>query len=155
MNFQRIVDNERKKKDRVKKYMDNDSQKIIWFGGYNDGEIPLEDIPQEFRDMFNSKTAGSFGKNMISFFKMNGCENTHIHQSAVQSMHGGNLFNLDPDVVKDMSQFSFTESKPMQESIKDQFMVLHMVDMSGKPKTADEIKSSMAQNAIVPANFMR
>ena len=60
-------------------------------------------------------------------------------------MYGDNPFNIDPDVVKYMSQFSFSESKPMQESLKDLYMVLQMVDMNGKPKTANEIKSSMAQ----------
>jgi hypothetical protein len=61
MNLQRIVNNETKKKDSIKKFLDADSQKIILFGGSNDGETALEDIPQEFKEFFNSETAGAFG----------------------------------------------------------------------------------------------
>lgn len=153
MNFQRIVENDNKKKDRVKKHLDEDTLKIILFGGTNDGETPLQDIPQEFRDMFNSETVGSFGKNLISFLTMQGCPNTSVHQSAITSIYGGNLFELEADAVKDLSQFSFTETKPMQASKKDEYMVLHLAELNGKPKTADEIKASMAQNAVVPADF--
>jgi hypothetical protein len=152
-NLQRIVDNETKKKDRIKKFIDQDTAKIILFGATTDGETPLETIPQEFQEIFNAETSGDFGRRLISYFNAGGLQDTHINPAALQSMYAGNWFPLNPDTVKDFTAFSFSETKPLQPSQRDDFMFLHMTDTVGRTRTADEIKASMAQSVVVPSDF--
>eukprot|EP00956_Cyclotella_meneghiniana_P017216 scaffold27841_cov34-Cyclotella_meneghiniana.AAC.2 len=62
LNFQRLAKNDAKKKDRIKKFIDEDTLKCIKMAGSPDGENLLVDLPPEFIKSFNKETVDAFGK---------------------------------------------------------------------------------------------
>ena len=153
LNFQRLAENDAKKKDRIKKFIDDDTLKCIKMAGSPDGENPLVDLPPEFVKSFNKETVGAFGKDLLSSLTQNGFPGSHIHLGTIQAIYNGNIINTDPNVVKDFNPFSFSETKPMQENQAENLMFLHMADLAGKPKAIEEITASMVQNVALPTDF--
>lgn len=153
MNFNRLAENDAKKKDRVKKVLDDDTMKCFLMAGSSDGETPLAELPPDFVTCINKETVGAFGKALLSHLTQNGLPDSHIHVGTIQALYNGNIVNTDPNIVKDFNPFSFSETKPMQANQVETLMLLHIVDLAGKPKAADEIKGSMAQNIAVPSDF--
>eukprot|EP00956_Cyclotella_meneghiniana_P029089 scaffold69408_cov37-Cyclotella_meneghiniana.AAC.1 len=153
MNFHRLAENDAKKKDRIKKYLDEDKVKCLLMAGSSDGETPLSEVPAKFIKCFNMETVGAFGKSVLSFLTQNGFADSFIHLGTIQAIYNGNIINTDHNIVKDFNPFSFSETKPMQENQAENLMYLHMADLAGKPKAVEEITASMVQNVVVPSDF--
>ena len=152
-SFQRLADNDEKKKNRVAKYVDATQMKILLFGASKDSINPATKLNEKLIEFINADSVGAAGKLLLAFMREKGLPDTHVQQGAITAMYNGSFVNLDLETIKDLSVFNFSESSPIQRNQDDSFMVLHMADMNGKAKTPEEIASSMSQNIIVPKNY--
>ena len=70
-------------------------------------------------------------------------------------MYHGSIVSLLQTVIQGLVSFSFNKNKPMAASQEESFMVMHMQDVFGKAKTAEEIGKSIKQTLVMPNDYSK
>ena len=127
--------------------------RMILNASSEDGERAASELNPEFLKFFNAKSSGAAGKYLLSYLMSDGLADSFVAEGAVHSMYHGLLINFHPNVIKDFCAFSFQEGSGLTRNQSERFMILHMADVLGKAKTADEINERMSQTIVVPKDY--
>jgi hypothetical protein len=65
LEFQRAKENDEKKTNRVKKWLDENNMRMLLNAGSKDGEQPARELTEDFVAIFNSESVGVAGKMLL------------------------------------------------------------------------------------------
>jgi hypothetical protein len=154
LEFQRAKENDKKKTNRIKKWLDENNMRMLLNAGSKDGERPAQELTDDFVAIFNSESVGAAGKMMLTKLRGLGSKQVFICEGALSSIYHGDIVSSIPGEVGRMSVFSFKKSIPVQKNNQsDHFTIVHLMNQFGKPMSQEEIKASLKQSVVAPTSY--
>jgi hypothetical protein len=154
LEFQRAKENDEKKTNRAKKWLDENNMRMLLNAGSKDGEQPPKELTDDFIAIFNSESVGAAGKMLLTKLRGLGSKQVFICEGALSSIYHGDIVSSIHGEVGQMSVFSFKKSIPLQKNNQsDHFTIIHLMNQFGKPMSQDEIKASLKQSVVAPTSY--
>jgi hypothetical protein len=119
-----------------------------------DGETAATEPTDELKEVLNSESVGQAGKMILWHFSKEGFKNTRVSELLVSQMFYGKILGTNPNTIRGLSAFNFSDSGTGSSLQADEFTMLHLADTQGKTKLLEEIKSFHGKNNIlVPSTY--
>eukprot|EP00956_Cyclotella_meneghiniana_P032864 scaffold91862_cov51-Cyclotella_meneghiniana.AAC.1 len=142
------------KKNRLGKWVNFSNKLMLLNMMSDDGITAATDFPEPLKQLMNAESLGLMGRNFIWHLNQQGINNIHVSESALRQMYYGDIFSMNPGVIKGLSPFAFNESVEATASQSEELTMLHIADSTCTTKSIDDIKSAHHKDLIkVPSTY--
>jgi hypothetical protein len=101
----------------------------------------------------NSENAGQAQCELMHQFKSMKIEDIGFAAGTVQALYLGEFLYADSSSPSNFTVFGFFEQEPNAKSMKEDYLICHLIQEQGQKKSIDEIKASLKQTVHVPKDF--
>jgi hypothetical protein len=142
------------KKNRIGKWVNFSNKLMLLNMMSDDGITAATDFPEPLKQLINAESLGLMGRNFIWHLNQQGINNIHVSESALRQMYYGDIFSMNPGVIKGLSPFAFNESAEATANQTEELTMLHIADSTCTTKSLDDIKSAHHKDLIkVPSTY--
>ena len=93
-----------------------------------DGETAATEPTDELKEVLNSESVGQAGKMILWHFSKEGFKNTRVSEQLVSQMFYGEILGTNPNTIRGLSVFNFSDSGTGNSLQADKFTMLHLTD---------------------------
>lgn len=144
---------EEKKKDRLKNKIYSSIKTMLEKAAASDRNHEDSEIAPSCMRFINAENAGLAQCELIHQFKTLKFEDVGFAAGTVQALYLGEFLYADSSSPSNFTVFAFFEQEPNAKSMKEDYLICHLIQEQGQKKSIDEIKASLKQTVHVPKDF--
>jgi hypothetical protein len=110
---------------------------------------PDSEIAPSCLRLLNAENAGLAQCKLIHQFKSLKIEDVGFAAGMVQALYLGEFLYADSSSPSNFTVFAFFEQEPNAKSMKEDYLICHLIQEVGQKKSLDEIKASLKQTVHV------